>query len=322
MNTAAIHTNGNSEVIIGNNAIFDGTTDTMLTNYAKSKIEIGDNAIFKNGTYRLIVNTSNSTIKIGKNAIFEGNNYNNTIYTNISQNRGAILFNYGDNINNINNITFEDGLIIRNNLVGSVLYNGPKSYLTFDGSALIENNGKIKDNNSIVYSTEGTLRNFGIATFNGNTIFKNNISSSDGGAILNSGKLIFNSDVHFSGNTMNGVKNDIENRFNNNFTDSATIIFKGETEFDGGIINNGGSVNFEDSSFLIVGKHNSNIISGTTGTVFGSTSLILKNGMDKHNFAIQTGINTLNIKENLIYNIINNYNDTQKQQLIMLLKNL
>ena len=283
---------GTGNVIIGENATFDGTRFRFLTNEdsKNTTMTIGDNAIFTNAmssTFGSIYNGTGETMEFLGSSEFT----NNKAYANnagVFQNfKGTLLFD-GD-------ATFTGNMA--GGVAGALRNRQATSVATFDGSAIFTGNAATGDAGAII--NEGTLTFNGEAAFAGNIagalvdyiadengIFVDsetglhytwtlgdvdNSTAKNGGAINNTNILTFNDSATFTGNTASGLGGAIYNTGTLTFNDEATF----SENFANGVANdiyNTGTVTLNAASGKTIAL-NGGIDGVTNGTTTGKLNI-------------------------------------------------
>ncbi len=194
-------------------------------------------------------------------------------------------------IQNYSNLTLENMVIDGSNL--SV----PGSY------ALSNNQGTVNIKNSTILAKTGEVA-FDLwywVPFYTEGVFVNLENSKITGKIeigtpgpATAADILTHAVLNISGD--NTIDGDIENN-------GGTINVKAGTLTYNGQIKNSGVINFESGSSLKTALNGSTIISGT-GEITGNTELVLGNGAAGQSFALQATTNTLNFKENSLYDFV------------------
>lgn len=250
---------------IGDNATFKNFFNGIRS---QGDVTIGDNLTMSNaqGGYaiRFEAGSGSKTISlnIGKNALFE-NNYSEDADGSVFYTRAT----------NPSNITFGDGLMVRNNVS--------------------EEHGEGKKQGTIYLKANSTA-NFGSATFmNNTTMSKGAAIDIDSGATVN-----LNGDAVFENNISKATGSDVKNDIDNNGT---LNIYKAIT-LDGGITGTG-VVDFKEGSSLKANLNGSTII--TSGEALGKAKLVLDSNANGKSFKITgTTTNDLTFDGNSLYDII------------------
>ena len=239
-------------------------------------------------------------------------------------------------------LTFKDATNFNNNTsnsFGGAIYNNGSLYFKKDatfsgntnekylgGAIMNDVNGVITFDNTATFSdnvsktgSAGALDNEGTITFNGNTSFSNNQSAKNGGAIYNwnTGTITFNGDAIFKNNISSTNSKDIYNAGIINFTGNTTLSsgitntgtinntgtmnINGDITLDGSITNEG-TINFASGSNLTAKVDGSTVISGESGTIKGSTNLVLDGNADGKSIVLEGSKTEFKLSNNL-YNI-------------------
>ena len=206
-----IYSNEGGDITIGDNFSVSNFWEAMVI-AGSGSMSFGDNATFENNRYGLNLYSGDYEVTFGENASFENNN--------------SWIFQIKNYASDGASITFDDGLVVKNN-----------------------NNTTSGEQFGNIYNGTYGKMVFGDAKFEDNST---QLPSGNAGVFQNWNKLVFNGETEFSGNAANGVAGAIRNRSaaaNSEFND--TVSFTGNKALsDGGAIINEGTMTFaKEASF-------------------------------------------------------------------------